>query len=153
MLGKRVRDFLGHKYGAKFAAIDRAISEKGFIVTLLLRLSPIIPFGLNNYVCGCTDMDLWKFMLATFIGVLPGTTAYCNLGAMGKKALEEGTTSSQKFIVAVGVVAGIAVVKLISNLATKALKEAGIGNEDADNVPSQVNEHFESHQQTVKKLR
>ena len=74
-----------HKYfGKKYDAIDRAVGKQGFKIILLLRLSPIIPFGINNYICGCTQMRFWDFVLGTWLGILPGTTAYCNLGAIGE---------------------------------------------------------------------
>lgn len=131
IVGPYVKDFLQKRYGRKFVAIDKAVSKQGLKITLLLRLSPIIPFGMNNYVCGCTEMKLWEFVVGTFFGVLPGTTAYCNMGAMGKSVMSEGTTVYQKFAMGVGIVAALAVIKLLSDLSTNALKEAGIDDEKA----------------------
>ena len=131
LVGPYVKGFLQRKYGAKYDAIDRAVGKDGFKITLLLRLSPIIPFGFNNYLCGCTQMKLWEFVLGTFLGVLPGTTAYCNMGAMGKQAMDKGTTVYQKVAMGLGVIAGLAVVKVLSDLATNALKEAGIDDKAA----------------------
>ena len=125
-VGPYIRNRLERHYGNKYLAIDRAVREDGFRIILLLRLSPIIPFGINNYLCGCTDMKLWQFGLGTWLGVLPGTTAYCNLGAMGKTVLAEGTTMLQKISMMIGIIAAIAVIKILSNLASNALKEAGI---------------------------
>ena len=132
LVGPYIRGFLERNYGKKFLAIDKAVGEQGFKIILLLRLSPIIPFGINNYLCGCTQMKLWEFVLGTWLGVLPGTTAYCNMGAMGKTVLNEGTTPLQKGVMALGVVAALAVIKIMSDLATKALKDAGIEDEAAE---------------------
>mmetsp|Transcript_14246 Transcript_14246/g.26392 ORF Transcript_14246/g.26392 Transcript_14246/m.26392 type:complete len:259 (+) Transcript_14246:102-878(+) len=135
VVGPHIRGFLERKYGRKFAAIDKAVSKEGLKITLLLRLSPIIPFGINNYLCGVTGIKLWEFVVGTFLGVLPGTTAYCNLGAMGKTALDKGTTPLQKGAMGLGLVAALAVIKLLSDLATKALRDAGIGdNEEGETV-------------------
>ena len=131
VVGPYIRDRLVRKYGKKFAAIDNAVGREGLKITLLLRLSPLIPFGMNNYVCGCTGMKLWEFVVGTFFGVLPGTTAYCNLGAMGKTALDKGTTPLQKGVMALGFVAALAVVYLLSELAKDALKEAGIDDDES----------------------
>mmetsp|Transcript_16616 Transcript_16616/g.47303 ORF Transcript_16616/g.47303 Transcript_16616/m.47303 type:complete len:265 (+) Transcript_16616:53-847(+) len=131
VVGPYIRGFLVRKYGKKYDAIDSAVSKEGLKITLLLRLSPIVPFGINNYLCGVTKMKLWEFVLGTWLGVLPGTTAYCNLGAMGKTALDGGTTPLQKAVMALGVVAALAVIKLLSDLATKALKDAGIDDDDS----------------------
>ena len=66
-----VRGGLKRRYGKKFTAIDAAVGKDGFRIILLLRLSPIIPFGINNYVCGCTDMRLVDFVVGTWLGVSP----------------------------------------------------------------------------------
>ncbi|GBG33430.1 Transmembrane protein 64 [Hondaea fermentalgiana] len=134
VVGPYVRGFLERKYGRKFFAIDRAVSDEGLKITLLLRLSPLIPFGMNNYLCGITQMKLWEFVVGTWLGVLPGTTAYCNVGAMGKTALDKGTTPLQKGVMVLGLCAGLAVVKILSDLSSKALKDAGIGDEGAEDA-------------------
>jgi uncharacterized membrane protein YdjX (TVP38/TMEM64 family) len=36
----------------RFAAIDRAIRDKGWRVVALLRLSPLVPFNLSNSLYG-----------------------------------------------------------------------------------------------------
>eukprot|EP00494_Astrolonche_serrata_P029562 UN29829 len=96
------------KYGRKYKAIDRAVKEDGLRIILLLRLSPIIPFGINNYLCGCTDLSTFHFALGTFFGVLPGTTVYCYLGSLGKEvASSDGTTLIQRIIMGVSIVAGL----------------------------------------------
>ena len=125
-----IRDFLRTRYGNKFDAIDRAVSKKGLQTTILLRLSPIIPFGVNNYLCGCTGIKLWQWVLGTWIGVLPGTTAYCNVGALGKSFSGE-TTNLQKAVLVLQITAGLGAVYYLNRLATRALAEEGIG-EDKD---------------------
>lgn len=125
-----IRDFLRARYGNKFDAIDRAVSKKGLQTTILLRLSPIIPFGVNNYLCGCTGIKLWQWVLGTWIGVLPGTTAYCNVGALGKSFSGE-TTNLQKAVLALQITAGLGAVYYLNRLATRALAQEGIG-EDKD---------------------
>lgn len=129
IVGPYVKGYLQRRYGTKYSAIAKAVGKDGLKITLLLRLSPIIPFGMNNYVCGCTDMKLWEFVVGTFFGVLPGTTAYCNMGAMGKQVLDKGTTVYQQVAMGIGVVAALAVIKVLSDISTNALKEAGIDDE------------------------
>ena len=53
----------------KFLAIDKAIGENGFKVVTLLRLSPLLPFSLGNYLYGLTSVKFVPYILGRF--------AYC----------------------------------------------------------------------------
>jgi uncharacterized membrane protein YdjX (TVP38/TMEM64 family) len=67
----------------KFAAIDKAIGKDGFKVVALLRLSPLLPLAASNYLYGLTSVDLGSYVLASWIGMLPGTAAYVGAGSYG----------------------------------------------------------------------
>lgn len=56
----------------KFAAIDAAIGRDGFRVVALLRLSPLLPLAASNYLYGLTSVDLGSYVLASWLGMLPG---------------------------------------------------------------------------------
>ena len=47
----------------KFLAIDKAIGENGFKVVTLLRLSPLLPFSLGNYLYGLTSVKFVPYVL------------------------------------------------------------------------------------------
>lgn len=66
----------------RFAAIDRAVGRAGLRITLLLRLSPMIPYGPLNYALGITRVRFRDYALATIVGMLPGTIAYVYLGSL-----------------------------------------------------------------------
>mmetsp|Transcript_16514 Transcript_16514/g.24716 ORF Transcript_16514/g.24716 Transcript_16514/m.24716 type:complete len:282 (+) Transcript_16514:524-1369(+) len=68
----------------RFKRLDRAIGEEGFKLMLLLRISPIFPFALSNYVYGATRIGFWPFFFGTMIGFSPGTIAYVYTGEIGK---------------------------------------------------------------------
>ncbi len=63
-----------------FAAIDRAVSERGWVIVALLRLSPVVPFNLSNYFFGLTGIGLRRYVLASWVCMLPGTLLYVYLG-------------------------------------------------------------------------
>ncbi len=70
----------------KFKAVDEAVSEDGWKIVGLLRLSPLVPFNLQNYFFGVTDVGLLPYVAATFFGIMPGTLLYVYLGTLGKAA-------------------------------------------------------------------
>lgn len=65
----------------KFYAVYRAIEREGFKVVLLTRLVPLFPFNLLNYAYGLTDVSWRKYLLASWLGMIPGTVAYVYVGA------------------------------------------------------------------------
>ncbi|KAL5073437.1 hypothetical protein RYX36_012421 [Vicia faba] len=73
----------------KFLAIDKAIGENGFKVVTLLRLSPLLPFSLGNYLYGLTSVKFLPYVLGSWLGMLPGTWAYVSAGAFGRAIIQE----------------------------------------------------------------
>ena len=74
----------------RFEAIDRAVAEKGWKVVALLRLSPVVPFSLSNYLYGLTPVGFAPYVLTSWIAMLPGTLLYVWLGAAGGAAAGAG---------------------------------------------------------------
>jgi uncharacterized membrane protein YdjX (TVP38/TMEM64 family) len=60
----------------RFAAVDEAVGREGFKIVALLRLSPLFPFSVLNYALGLTRVRLRDFVLASWLGMLPGTALY-----------------------------------------------------------------------------
>lgn len=73
----------------KFLAIDKAIGENGFRIVTLLRLSPLLPFSLGNYLYGLTSVKFVPYVLGSWLGMLPGTWAYVSAGAFGRAIIQE----------------------------------------------------------------
>src|SRR5207245_7459752 len=72
----------------RFAAIDEAVGEDGFGIVLLLRLSPLVPFNFLNFALGLSRVRLRDYVLASAIGMLPGTFLYVYLGSLITSAAE-----------------------------------------------------------------
>jgi len=71
----------------KFRQIDNAIGKQGTKLIFLLRLSPVIPFNVSNYFYGLTGVKFWPYVLASWIGMMPGTFLYVYIGTAGKAAV------------------------------------------------------------------
>jgi uncharacterized membrane protein YdjX (TVP38/TMEM64 family) len=97
----------------RFAALDRAVGRAGFKITVLLRLSPVIPYGLLNFALGVTSVRFRDYAVATAVGMLPGTVMYVYLGSLVTSASELGHSPDRGWLYWVGgaitVVAAIAV--------------------------------------------
>jgi uncharacterized membrane protein YdjX (TVP38/TMEM64 family) len=112
----------------RFAAVDRAISQNGLKFVTLLRLSPLLPLALSNYIYGLTSVDLGSYILGSCIGMLPGTYAYVTAGHVGKAVLLEGHGEAALGVapwqVALGLTASLVAITVIGQLAKRAIEEA-----------------------------
>ncbi len=113
---------------AKFKAIDDAIGREGWRIVGLTRLSPIFPFNLLNYAFGVTRVSLGQYVLASWIGMLPGTIMYVYLGSLagslatlGGGGGSQARTPAQWALYAVGLLATIAVTVYVTKIAKSAL--------------------------------
>src|SRR5437016_11041252 len=75
------------KRNETFRKIDNAIGKEGAKLIFLLRLSPVIPFNLSNYFYGLTGVRFWPYVVASWIGMIPGTFLYIYIGVAGKAAV------------------------------------------------------------------
>jgi len=108
----------------RFAAIEGAIREKGWRVVLLLRLSPLVPYNLSNYLYGLTPLSFWPYVAASWAGMLPATVFYVSLGAAGQAAAGgHGHTRSplEWTLIAAGLLATATVTVMVTRAARRQL--------------------------------
>ncbi len=104
----------------RFATIDRAVADKGWKIVGLMRLSPAFPFALLNYAFGLTRVKLRHYVVASWIGMMPGTVMYVYLGSLAGAAGRE-KTPAEWALYAVGLVATVAVTIYVTKVARRAL--------------------------------
>lgn len=108
-----------------FGAIDRAIGEGGWKIVAMLRLSPAIPFNLQNYLYGLTPVRFWPCVVTSWLAMLPGTFLYVYLGHVTGAAVgaDWARTPAEWAMLAVGLLATAAVTVYITWLARRKLQE------------------------------
>lgn len=113
------------KDNQRFDALDRAIGANGLKMTFLVRLSPAFPFNLLNYGLGLTRVSLRDYVLASWIGMLPGTVMYVYIGIFfGLTASAEAGGPGRTLLLGVGLAATAALVIYVTVLAKRALNDA-----------------------------
>lgn len=115
----------------KFAAVDEAVAREGGKIVFLTRLSPIFPFNFQNYAYGLTKVSFGRYVMATLIGMIPGTFLYVYLGSLGRRSLEaaagaESVEGLRFALQVLGLAATIAATIIITRTARRYLKEAGV---------------------------
>lgn len=83
--------FLGARYlfaeaarrrmGPRLRRLAEGFEADGFSYMLFLRLVPVFPFWLVNLAPALTPLGTRTYVAATAIGIVPGSFAYCYLGA------------------------------------------------------------------------
>lgn len=141
------RELVEHKVAGdiRFRLLDAAVAEQGFKIVMLTRLSPVLPFNLLNYAFGLTKVRLRDFVLASWIGMFPGTVLYVSIGSAAKSFSDilagrsEGGVA-QKLLFGVGLLATLVVTVLMARIARKALVDAtnaAKGSEsDSERIPA-----------------
>lgn len=66
----------GRLKGSKFKDLDMEVEKKGWKIVAFTRLIPLFPFNFLNYAYGLTRIKFSHYVLASFVFMLPGVTAY-----------------------------------------------------------------------------
>lgn len=111
----------------RFGAVDRAIGEQGWKIVALMRLSPVFPFTLQNYLFGVSAIRFWPCWIASAIFITPGTFLYVYLGFVGGTAAAaaggSGADALRLGLQFVGLAATIVVTFVIARIAAKAISK------------------------------
>lgn len=108
-------------------AVAAAVNEGGWKVVGLVRLSPVIPFNLQNYFFGLTGIPFWHYVMATFVGIIPGTAVNIYLGTIGNMALDEADGSQVRWgFFALGLIVTIIVTWFVTRKAKENLAQSGV---------------------------
>uniref|UniRef100_A0A7R9U9H4 VTT domain-containing protein n=1 Tax=Pinguiococcus pyrenoidosus TaxID=172671 RepID=A0A7R9U9H4_9STRA len=112
----------------KWSAVDKAVGREGFRLVLLLRLSPLLPFALSNYLYGLSAVDFWGYFWGTFFGFMPGTVAYVYSGQVGREVSTAVANSSMStgtpWYIYVAALGGLGVfINVVSKIAKDAVAQ------------------------------
>jgi len=85
-------DMARAKAGTTIAKLEDGFNKNAFNYLLFLRLVPAFPFWLVNIVPALLGVRLRTFVVATFIGIIPGTVVFSSVGAGLGHVFERGET-------------------------------------------------------------
>ncbi len=106
----------------KLGKIDDAVTEGGWKMVLLLRQTAVVPFTAMNYILGLSKIPFRSYILATWLGMLPGSLMLAYLGSVGGEMLFEDRHPKKSMLEWVFMFLGIAVTLGISIYATKRVR-------------------------------
>lgn len=72
--------WIQERYAEQLVSLNRAIERHGISYLMALRILPIFPFFVVNYLAGLTRIPLKTFIWTTSLGMLPGSLIYAYAG-------------------------------------------------------------------------
>ena len=103
-----VGDWVRHKAGGLLKRLIDGVDAEGWRFVAFVRLVPLFPFNLSNYVLGLTRIPLHHYVIATLVCMAPGAVAYTWLGHAGRGALTGEADTVRYGLLALGLLAAIA---------------------------------------------
>ena len=106
-------DYLAEKAGPRMSKLRDGFQKDAFNYLLTLRLAPVVPFWITNLAPAFFGMDLGRYALATFLGIIPGTYAYSFIGEQVGTSLEKDSNIVTNVTLGLAALAIASVVPLI----------------------------------------
>ena len=105
-------DWLVRRAGPRVEKVAAGFRADAFNYMLFLRLVPFFPFWLVNLVPALVGVRLRTFVVASALGMIPGTLAYAFFGAGLDSAIKAQNATLQLFagLIALGLLALVPVV-------------------------------------------
>jgi uncharacterized membrane protein YdjX (TVP38/TMEM64 family) len=110
----------------KYATFDKVIAKEGWQTVVLLRLSPVIPFNLQNYALAVSAIPFKAYLGATLVGIIPGIAIYVYFGVFGQGLGGNGIGLLDWALFAAGIVATIALGILVGGKTKEKFAEAKV---------------------------
>lgn len=123
----------------QFRSVAIAINRSGFKIVLLLRLVPLLPFNMLNYLLSVTPVPIGEYMLASWLGMMPITLALVYVGTT-LKDLSDVTHGWSEFsktrwaFIILGLAVSVVLMICVTKVAKAALEKALAENEDIEGV-------------------
>ena len=101
-----VGDWVERKAGGLLKRLIEGVDAEGWRFVAFVRLVPLFPFNLSNYVLGLTRIPLHHYVIATLVCMAPGAVAYTWLGHAGRGALTGEVDTVRYGLLALGFARG-----------------------------------------------
>jgi uncharacterized membrane protein YdjX (TVP38/TMEM64 family) len=73
-------DWIQRRWSHYLKGFNKEISRRGYIYLMLVRMIPLMPYIVTNFLMGLTRIKTWTFIWTTALGSLPGIIVFCYLG-------------------------------------------------------------------------
>jgi uncharacterized membrane protein YdjX (TVP38/TMEM64 family) len=104
------RDWAQARAGPRLQSIMRSVDEEDWLFVAFVRLVPVIPYNIANYLLGVTRIPFPRYVLATLVFMAPSTVAYTWIGHAGRQAIAGDTENIKYALIALALIAVVLLV-------------------------------------------
>jgi uncharacterized membrane protein YdjX (TVP38/TMEM64 family) len=84
-------DWVERRAGRRVQKVMQSVEADGWQFVAFVRLVPIIPYNIVNYLLGLTRIPFHHYLFATVVFMAPSTVAYTWIGHAGSEAVSGDT--------------------------------------------------------------
>ncbi|XP_010942479.1 uncharacterized protein [Elaeis guineensis] len=123
----------------KFQAVAIAIQRSGFKIVLLLRLVPLLPFNMLNYLLSVTPVGIGEYIMASWLGMMPITLALVYVGTTLKDLADVthgwSEVSTARWVLLIsGLLISAILMVCVTKVAKSSLDNALAENAEVENI-------------------
>ncbi|XP_077240645.1 uncharacterized protein LOC143881457 isoform X1 [Tasmannia lanceolata] len=123
----------------QFQAVAIAIQRSGFKIVLLLRLVPLLPFNMLNYLLSVTPVGIGEYMVASWLGMMPITFALVYIGTTLKDLSDvthgwNEVSRTRWVLIILGLLVSVALIICVMRVAKTALDKALAENTEIETL-------------------
>jgi uncharacterized membrane protein YdjX (TVP38/TMEM64 family) len=98
-------DWVERRAGPRVQKVVKSVNADGWRFVAFVRLVPIFPYTIINYLLGLTGISFTQYMLATVVFMLPSTIAYTWIGHTGSEAVSGDANNIRYALAALALIA------------------------------------------------
>ena len=99
------RDWVEARAGPRTQGIMRSVDADGWRFVAFVRLVPIFPYNVMNYLLGLTRIPFHHYVFATVVFMAPSTVVYTWIGVAGREAIAGDANNLRYALLALGLLA------------------------------------------------
>ncbi len=99
------RDWVEARAGRRTKGVMHSVDEDGWRFVAFVRLVPIFPYNVFNYLLGLTRIPFHHYVLATVVFMAPSTLVYTWIGVASREAIAGDTDNLYYALLALGLLA------------------------------------------------
>jgi phospholipase D1/2 len=88
------RNTVGRLAGSRLNRLSRRLARHGVLAVTTVRILPVAPFTVINFVAGASHIRFWDFVVGTILGMAPGIIAITIFGHQLEEAIREPDAKS-----------------------------------------------------------